>query len=565
MDAGSRDGALRGDTSGEAVWSNLDLRLLGALLFAATASVVVGMRWHATPVEDAAMLLRYAGNLAAGHGIRWNVDGAPVDGATDFLFMVATGLLSRVGHVSVVAAARILIAGSQILSVGLAFYCGRRVLGGNRWVCAAMAVYLIAGPAVRMGSACFGAPVFAAALLACWCALLMYARAARGREWNWAVFAAVLGLISGLVRPEGVLVSLMLAGAAAYLAGRGRTMPLVVSFACVYAVFGGAYFVWRWHYFGYPLPNPFYVKGGGHLYPASGLQAAKNLCELLFPVLPLIPLGWISRRTRPLAISLTVLLGSFTLMWVLLNNWNNHYMRFQYAIVPIVLATIPGLLVDLREAGMPEWNSLGLGVRRSLAVAALLATLGPVGYIYKKFDFVDTGFSMRLLAERLHPFAAGGHTMAVTEAGVLPLYSGWHVIDGLGLNDSYIAHHGAGAISDYFARERPEVIMVHLDAGPMPRAEVLAMLNGGQPVSGSTTEAFARMGIYAVQNGYTMAAAYGSSGCNLHIFWVRPGIADYDGIMHAIRDYPYYFLDNGILATDYRAGIAQSTANCAPE
>jgi len=40
------------------------------------------------PMEDAAMLMRYAENFSAGHGIVWNIGEDPVDGGTDFLAII---------------------------------------------------------------------------------------------------------------------------------------------------------------------------------------------------------------------------------------------------------------------------------------------------------------------------------------------------------------------------------------------------------------------------------------------------------------------------------------------
>lgn len=529
-------------------WSRMDSLLLAAILLLAVLAIVLSFDWHATPIEDAAMLLRYAENFANGHGIRWNVDDAPVDGATDFLYMVATGIFSRIAHIGVVTASRILVLGSHLFSVALVFAGARRILGGNRWLCASMAVYLIAGPATKMAEGCFGAPVFAASLLCCWCAAMLYSD---GRQtWGYGILTALLALLSGLIRPEGVLIAVIIVAATLYRTGIRRAIPLIVSFACVFIFLGGPYFLWRWHYFGAPLPNPFYVKGNGHLYPGSAVQAVKNLTELLFPVLPLIPLGWISARTQKLTNALLITLVSFALMWILLNNWNNHFMRFQYAIVPIVLVTIPGLLIDLKSMGLPDWRTLSVPIRRSLALAGLLATMGSAGYMVKKFDFWDTAGGMRLFAQRLQPFAAGGHEIAVTEAGVLPLYSKWRVIDGLGLNDAYIAHHGGGSITAYFEQRPPDVIMIHLD-GSVSHS-ILLGLQSGKPVAIPGYEAFTRMATFATEHHYVVAAVYGSSPCNLHMYWIRPGIADYDAILHAIRDYPYFFLDNGGLSTDYR-------------
>src|SRR4029450_3875396 len=63
---------------------------------------VAGYVWAALdlcgrPEEDAAMLMRYSRHLAAGQGIVWNVGEKPVDGATDFLFMVALGGVHGLG------------------------------------------------------------------------------------------------------------------------------------------------------------------------------------------------------------------------------------------------------------------------------------------------------------------------------------------------------------------------------------------------------------------------------------------------------------------------------------
>ena len=59
------------------VWAELDLR--------------------GRPEEDAAMLMRYSRHLAAGHGIVWNIGEKPVDGATDFLFMVVLAAVHGLG------------------------------------------------------------------------------------------------------------------------------------------------------------------------------------------------------------------------------------------------------------------------------------------------------------------------------------------------------------------------------------------------------------------------------------------------------------------------------------
>ena len=49
------------------------------------------------PYEDAAMSMRYAQNVAEGHGIVWNIGEQPVAGSNDFLFIILVGGLKFIG------------------------------------------------------------------------------------------------------------------------------------------------------------------------------------------------------------------------------------------------------------------------------------------------------------------------------------------------------------------------------------------------------------------------------------------------------------------------------------
>jgi hypothetical protein len=556
----------------ERPWQPADTRILIALLLLTAVWVAMKLHWSWTPMEDASMLLRYAQNLAAGHGIRWSLNQAPIDGATDFLYMALTAALSRLLHIGVVPASQCLNIAAQLSSVTL-IYMGARRLGGSVWLSASAALYLIAGPFTGLATACFGAPVFAFFLLACWATGLRYALYAA--TWKTAISMALLGLLAGLTRPEGVLVAALLLIATLYLLqdeessrpestsfadvverpAFGTATKLILAHALIFGTLGTAYFAWRWHYFGYPLPNPFYIKGDGHLYPASVRHAAMNLVTLLLPALPLIPLGWLGDSTRRLTNALVFLLIAFALMWILLSNQNNHFFRFQYAIVPLVLMTVPALANGVAKILGTPGAELRTKVaasqnRLALTLAAVLATLGSMLYISHTFDYYNaTERGMRAFALRLQPLAARGYTMAVTEAGALPLYSQWNTIDALGLNDAYIAHHHY-LDRDYLDRTHPELIMVHIDSAfPGEFApDGLTHL----PTDRNVFYNAEFLNYYAASHGYTLAAIWGAGPCNLHLYWLQPNIPDYDTLLSDIRDHPYYFLDNGNLAHDYR-------------
>src|SRR6266446_7875595 len=77
-------------------FNSSDWFCIGLLLFS-VAAVSLTYRFSIPPSEDAAMLMRYAQHIIQGHGIVWNIGEKPVDGATDFLFMMVLAALGKTG------------------------------------------------------------------------------------------------------------------------------------------------------------------------------------------------------------------------------------------------------------------------------------------------------------------------------------------------------------------------------------------------------------------------------------------------------------------------------------
>lgn len=68
---------------------------------------------------------------------------------------------------------------------------------------------------------------------------------------------SVACLIVGLIRLEGVLISVFMLIAISMVVSLRELRRLVIIFAAVSIILGGRYFIWCWGYFSYPLPNPF--------------------------------------------------------------------------------------------------------------------------------------------------------------------------------------------------------------------------------------------------------------------------------------------------------------------
>jgi len=134
-----------------------------------------------------------------------------------------------------------------------------------------------------------------------------------------------------------------------------------------------------------------------------------------------------------------------------------------------------------------------------------------------------------LVARGLAPFADCGYSIALTEAGRLPLYSRWRALDAWGLNDQTIAH--AGHLTPaYLAQFNPHVIMFHAFFTPLA------------PATGKADE-WQQMCLelqrYAEANHYELAAAWGPSPAEAHYYYVRRDFPDSERIIALIRGTRY--------------------------
>jgi len=494
------------------VWAELDLR--------------------GRPEEDAAMLMRYSRHLAAGHGIVWNIGETPVDGATDFLFMVVLAAVHGLG-LSLETSARAIGLAAHAATVWLVFWGARRVFGASREWALVPAVFIGVGPGLRHLAAGYGTPLFALTATVTWVLGCQLARAESGREARPALGFALAALVMGLARPEGVFLGgFMLLAVLLFRSGRGAK-AIVTCFLVVFLTLGLLHFLWRWQYFGYPLPNPFYKKGGGALYWHSLRQSWKNLWALGWPFLWLVPTGLAIRGARRAALFVALPVVLFVTLFVLISDETNYAMRFRYPILPVLLlGCVP--VAQALQAGRPRLLPAALAPLVPLALAGALAFAQHQGYRFvapQRLGLYDAGLVLR-------DYAARGFALVTTEAGLLPLVSEWRAVDAWGLNDQYVAHHG-GIDEAYLDRYRPELIVFHAYFSPRvaDHGERVETRSLGRP--------WYRMVMtlkgYAEKNGYELAACFGRNEWDTHYYYVRRGFPQSREITDRLRALDYYW------------------------
>ncbi|MCI0452444.1 MAG: hypothetical protein L0Z51_08645 [Candidatus Latescibacteria bacterium] len=517
-----------------------DLPALLVLLIATLVFAAVFVDFSVSPFEDAAILMRYAGHLAGGHGIVWNVGEAPVDGATDFLFMAVVALLVKLG-VALEIATRGIGFASHLLTVGVVYATARRHFRLPALPVSIACSYLALGPGLFYVSAYFGTPFFALFASLSWCVALHIVQ--RGESASSALGFALFALVTALIRPEGVILSALMLGTILFLNGWRGSRRTTISYLAVFLIVGGAYFLWRWHYFGFPLPNAFYKKGGAHIQVGSLQSSVLMTIKLCMPLLPVFALGLLSTRTRRLVLAFSIPLVGFAAAFAVLSDEMNYGARFQYALLPIALMSCWPLVAGLGDAVAPRFGGLLPGQRLVLALATV--AMWAVVYLHATMRLGYHRDGRYDVAVALSDYADRGLRVATSESGLLPLYSRWTALDTWGLSDSWIAHHGA-ITEEYLGRFGPHLIVFHEFFSPLvpPR----------EPRDARGREWFEMAMVlkaYAEKNGYTPAAAYGDSPYDAHLYYVRSDFPESDEIVRRIRETEYTWYRTGRKAINY--------------
>lgn len=517
-----------------------DWPFIGLLIFL-TAVYSLAFRFTIPPFEDAAMLMRYARHVADGHGIVWNIGEKPIDGATDFLFMMLLSLMVNLG-LSLEFAVRSIGIVSHALTILIIYIGIRKFYNANRWFAFVPAFYFLIGPGFGYAEAGFGASFFALVVCLAWS---MAIKISEGGDSHIAsLLFSLLTLAVGLIRPEGVFLSLLILLSIIYAKGLRHSLRPIVYFTLTFALFGSAYFFWRWNYFGDPLPNPFYVKGGGHFHFTGLISSIAHTLMLLGPFCIAYILALRSENVFRKAMFSLIPITGFVLIWTLMKNEMNYLMRYQYPVLAMALISFVPLVQTIPEEwSLPSFAYLNKRSRFVLLVAAVFVAASFVFYQHKKYSssrYLEDG--LYDAAIMLKKYSDKNYTMVSSEAGVLPLYSCWKAVDPYGLNDQWIAHHG-GITEEYLDKFKPQLIVFRALFSPL----------GMQAPIEKTKQWYDMTMIlkyYAEKNNYILAASFGDTPYDTHNYYVRSDFPESKEIVTSIRNIPYKW-DTGKPAVNF--------------
>lgn len=468
----------------------IDLIVLGVLF---VMLLVHAQKGWITTKDDAFITFRYAEHLAGGHGIVWNVGEAPVEGYTNFLFMVIMSLFALFKANLVVAAKIVNLLSAAAIFVMLVEIFTR--IYDNRYVLF-FGVFLFVFPFFTSAHIAGGLETMFYAMLVTLATLLLLRQWTAYSKRRQALFALAL-LALGLTRPEGVLVAAVLILLELALVERRHRRHCLTALALWYVAPAALYMAGRVIYFGYWLPNPFYIKKSDRLFSLVGLIELQQfvLATKLYVGLLLLP--FVSERARkPLLVLAAVFVPSLAVYMFfrpMMNYAFRYYQPYYALMLPVMAAplfVLYRLLVDRRGAReLPE--ALRHPARALLLVAAVVFLCPYTGLArdvvlgrevtkisnYKEFRYWrQQGMKLEdchiYIGKFLYRYPEyKDRYIALGDVGAIPYYSQWKALDMGGLNDVHMAHFGTSVSRemeqfatkfdlDYVFEKDPAVVMV---------------------------------------------------------------------------------------------------------
>jgi len=399
-------------------------------------------------VDDAFITFRYSQNLARGLGFTWNPGEKPVEGYSNFLWMLLNFVAER-AHLDPMTVSRSAGAVCLVVSLVAVRALARIVTGSARWANLAI-LQLAAYPqfAYWAMSGLETASVSMFSLLY----FVSFHHDFPSRRWPWRT--ALCAVLLWLSRPDPALL-LVLSGLPVLFShdreSRGWLLRLVLLALPIVAIYQG----WKLVTFGRLFPNTVAAKWS----PLAGTEMAMGYLQLAFPLLLLALLG--AQRGASLFLRQMLLVG-FGVLLALVNAKSQvgHFGRHYLLVLAPLTALLPVTLARWERERNEPAALLGGPAAGAFALLLLVAA-APLRsmQIYANQEVAGYRTAHIPLADRLKRDYPPSALLAASDCGILPYRSGLRTMDLWGLTDRYIAEHGFDP--KYVLGAAPEAIVLH--------------------------------------------------------------------------------------------------------
>ncbi|MCM8787145.1 MAG: hypothetical protein NC935_03735 [Candidatus Omnitrophica bacterium] len=362
------------------------------------------------PADDALILFRYAEIFAETGVIAYNYGKLPVEGATDFLWMIILAVLNKFGIKTWAGSLFI----SYISLLATAYIIYKLLETKKRVLFFLLIIFFLMFKTNLSALLGFSTLFFGLSILLCFYFEIK----------NKINYVFILAFLTCLIRPDGFALVLPVI-ANVFFKKRIKISKIVFKFALFFLLPGIIYFIWRFKYFGYLFPLPFYIK-----YYNKIINKESFIENIIFnlPFFIIILINYIYLLKNKIninknEIAFLILYFVFPFLFyskiTLLQNVCN---RFQH---PFVIINFIILVLI--------WKKYFLKKIIFFSLTSLIIYSTP--YFYKAIGQIwlsqyENIYKVAFYFSKSIPKAL----FLTTEAGIVPYYTKWETIDAFGLN-----------------------------------------------------------------------------------------------------------------------------------
>jgi hypothetical protein len=421
-------------------------------------------------MDDAFITFRYSRNLAAGFGPTFNPGGPPVEGYTSFTWMILMTIPHLLKLNTVVfskIAGVVFTLGFLILAFKFTHYLCNFLDRKSRILPASVVVFLLA----TFYATSFHAVAGMETAMFSFLVLLLFHQSARyidNPTRRTAYGITLAAILAGLTRPEGNIIAIIDLVFVLVLIPNEKRIGLLKAIALGYLLPWTIYYIWRYTYYGLPLPLPAYVKivagDSGNFHGTREVVKFIRMIGILYGI-PII-IGFFGMRKKPLPgiIGSVLVLVLFIVPYHTMSN----IFRYLYPVVPmffIIAALGAGIVLKSLEKWKPGGAGLITGsiiiLVISLGIGILLVPNAGLSIIDKQNYAWSLEKCHIRLARHLGNYEKpdGKPILACADAGAIPYYSDWESIDTIGLNNAEISFDRVD-VADYVISQNPDLVIL---------------------------------------------------------------------------------------------------------
>jgi hypothetical protein len=406
--------------------------------------------------DDAYISFRYAKNFINGHGLVWNIGEKPVEGYTNFLWVIVISIFMKMTFEPALVS-KVLGTFFGLFTILMVYLFPVFILQRKNLLnLIAPVILACCGPFAAWSTGGLETHMFTAFILAGAIAYLYEMH----HEETIPLSSSILFTLACLTRPEGLLifgVTCLHRFFHLYLSKKNpfclKTIIWFFTFLTIY----GLYFYWRFNYYGFLFPNTFYAKTGGGIDQLwSGYRYLKLfVMNNTWSITIILSFLTLLTPSRSPVIYLLLLTVSFSAYIVAIGGDFFPLFRFFVPLVPFMAILAQEGLINLCQwllrLKYPKVVKLS-AITFCFFIFMFSLTQGFLSSYNKRGQLLQgrKGSTVRGITRGkwLRQHASPNDTLAAFAIGAISYYSELNTIDRLGITDVHIAHVKMRLIGD---------------------------------------------------------------------------------------------------------------------